>query len=234
MDHRAGDSRLRRTPRERLTTSNAPWSCRSASLFARPPPNKRLKLTGHRALQISVLPFGHETKRFQLPGHLGRQLSREPLGGSSVAHRPSRFPAVLRLGAIITNLTLYSWVLASVVLGSLEILNPRPQIREALATLATPSWIPALALSCFLLSLAGIAALLSRRPLGRFIALLVNACLVIIVAAPLLAHWSIIRNDSYFFYWLQIAIVAGLGTFGSALLLSRPVAHGLFRGNAAA
>jgi hypothetical protein len=40
---------------------------------------KRLKLTGHRAFQISVLPFGHETKRFQLPGHLGRQLSREPL-----------------------------------------------------------------------------------------------------------------------------------------------------------
>jgi hypothetical protein len=47
------------------------------------PPNKRLKLTGHRALQISVLPSGHEIKRFQLPGHLGRQLSREPLGGTS-------------------------------------------------------------------------------------------------------------------------------------------------------
>ncbi len=46
------------------------------------PPNKRLKLTGHRALQISVLPSGHETKRFQLLGHLGRQLSREPLGGA--------------------------------------------------------------------------------------------------------------------------------------------------------
>jgi GNAT superfamily N-acetyltransferase len=45
------------------------------------PPNKRLKLTGHRALQISVLPSGHEIKRFQLSGHLGRQLSREPLGG---------------------------------------------------------------------------------------------------------------------------------------------------------
>jgi hypothetical protein len=44
---------------------------------------KRLKLTGHRALQISVLPFGHEIKRFQLPGHRGRQLSREPLGGTS-------------------------------------------------------------------------------------------------------------------------------------------------------
>jgi hypothetical protein len=43
---------------------------------------KRLKLTGHRALQISVLPSGHETKRFQLPGHLGRQLSREPLDGT--------------------------------------------------------------------------------------------------------------------------------------------------------
>jgi hypothetical protein len=42
---------------------------------------KRLKLTGHRALQISVLPFRHETKRFQRPGHQGRQLSREPLGG---------------------------------------------------------------------------------------------------------------------------------------------------------
>ena len=45
------------------------------------PPNKRLKLTGHRAFQFSVLPFGHETRRFQLPGHRGRQLSREPLGG---------------------------------------------------------------------------------------------------------------------------------------------------------
>jgi hypothetical protein len=45
------------------------------------PPNKRLKLTGHRALQTSVLPFGHETRRFQPPGHRGRQLSREPLGG---------------------------------------------------------------------------------------------------------------------------------------------------------
>jgi hypothetical protein len=28
-------------------------------LFALPP-NKRLKLTGHRAFQFSVLPFGHE------------------------------------------------------------------------------------------------------------------------------------------------------------------------------
>jgi hypothetical protein len=46
------------------------------------PPNKRLKLTGHRALQISVLPSGHEIKRFQRPGHQGRQLSREPLGGT--------------------------------------------------------------------------------------------------------------------------------------------------------
>ena len=53
------------------------------------PPNKRLKLTGHRAFQISVLPFGHEIRRFQLPGHLGRQLSREPLGSSmSQAARP--------------------------------------------------------------------------------------------------------------------------------------------------
>jgi len=42
---------------------------------------KRLKLTGHRALQISVLPSGHKITRFQLPGHQGRQLSREPLGG---------------------------------------------------------------------------------------------------------------------------------------------------------
>jgi len=48
------------------------------------PPNKRLKLTGHRALQISVLPSGHEIQRFQLPGHRGRQLSREPLGGSAI------------------------------------------------------------------------------------------------------------------------------------------------------
>jgi hypothetical protein len=46
--------------------------------------NKRLKLTGHRALQISVLPFGRETKRFQLPGHQGRQLSREPLGRNAI------------------------------------------------------------------------------------------------------------------------------------------------------
>jgi hypothetical protein len=44
---------------------------------------KRLKLTGHRALQISVLPSGHEIKRFQLPGHLGRQHSREPLDGTN-------------------------------------------------------------------------------------------------------------------------------------------------------
>ena len=44
---------------------------------------KRLKLTGHRAVQFSVLPFSHETKRFQLPGHRGRQLSREPLGGTA-------------------------------------------------------------------------------------------------------------------------------------------------------
>jgi hypothetical protein len=49
------------------------------------PPNKRLKLTGHSSLHVSVLPFGHDTKRFQLPGHLGRQLSREPLGGGSCA-----------------------------------------------------------------------------------------------------------------------------------------------------
>jgi len=42
------------------------------------PQDKRLKLPGHRALQIPVLPFGHETERFPLPGHLGRQRSREP------------------------------------------------------------------------------------------------------------------------------------------------------------
>ena len=53
--------------------------------MARIASNKRLKLTGHRALQISVLPFGHEIQRFQLPGHRGRQLSREPLGGASFA-----------------------------------------------------------------------------------------------------------------------------------------------------
>jgi hypothetical protein len=51
------------------------------------PPNKRLKLTGHRALQISVLPSGRETKRFQLSGHRGRQLSREPLGGQQTTRR---------------------------------------------------------------------------------------------------------------------------------------------------
>jgi hypothetical protein len=53
---------------------------------------KRLKLTGHRALQISVLPFGHETGRFQLLGHRARQLSRDPLGGS-----PVDLPAVAHL-----------------------------------------------------------------------------------------------------------------------------------------
>jgi methyltransferase (TIGR00027 family) len=56
------------------------------ALLEAPPPNKRLKLTGHRTLKNSVLPFGHETKRFQLPGHLGRQLSREPLGGDREAN----------------------------------------------------------------------------------------------------------------------------------------------------
>jgi hypothetical protein len=55
----------------------------SVPLVTKPPPNKRLKLTGHRALQISVLPSRHEIMRFQLPGHQGRQLSREPLGGTS-------------------------------------------------------------------------------------------------------------------------------------------------------
>jgi hypothetical protein len=52
------------------------------------PPNKRLKLTGHRALQIFVLPSGHEIKRFQLPGHLGRQLSTQALGGVSIRGGP--------------------------------------------------------------------------------------------------------------------------------------------------
>jgi hypothetical protein len=46
------------------------------------PPDDRLKLTGNPTLQISVLPFRHETEWFQLPGHPGRQLSREPLGGN--------------------------------------------------------------------------------------------------------------------------------------------------------
>jgi hypothetical protein len=36
---------------------------------------KRLKLTGHRSLQISVLPSGHEIKRFQLPGHRAGSLA---------------------------------------------------------------------------------------------------------------------------------------------------------------
>jgi hypothetical protein len=36
---------------------------------------KRLKLTGHRALQISVLPSGHETKRFQPAGHRAGSLA---------------------------------------------------------------------------------------------------------------------------------------------------------------
>jgi hypothetical protein len=65
------------------------------------PPNKRLKLTGHRALQISVLPSGHEIKRFQLPGHLGRQLSREPLGGIG-----SNMYELLRVGLILIGLYL--------------------------------------------------------------------------------------------------------------------------------
>jgi hypothetical protein len=57
------------------------------------PPNKRLKLTRHSSLQISVLPFGHEFKRFQLSGHRGRQLSREPLGGNRAPLRNRRKPA---------------------------------------------------------------------------------------------------------------------------------------------
>jgi len=65
-----------------VSSSNLELPCLSQRR-ATAPSNKRLKLTGHRALQISVLPFGHETKRFQRPGHLGRQLSREPLGGTS-------------------------------------------------------------------------------------------------------------------------------------------------------
>ena len=65
-----------------VSCSNVELDCFSQRRAAAPS-NKRLKLTGHRALQISVLPFGHETKRFQLTGHRGRQLSREPLDGTS-------------------------------------------------------------------------------------------------------------------------------------------------------
>jgi hypothetical protein len=54
-----------------------------------PPPNNRLKLHGHHALQIFVLPSGHENRRFQLPGHLGRQLSREPLGSPAKCEETS-------------------------------------------------------------------------------------------------------------------------------------------------
>jgi len=46
-----------------------------SSLGGDAPPNKRLKLTGHRALQISVLPFGHENKWFQPSGHLAGSLA---------------------------------------------------------------------------------------------------------------------------------------------------------------
>ena len=66
-----------------VSYSNSEFRC-LRQRRATAPSNKRLKLTGHRALQTSVLPSGHETKRFQLPGHLGRQLSREPLGGEQI------------------------------------------------------------------------------------------------------------------------------------------------------
>jgi hypothetical protein len=76
-------------------------------------PNKRLKLTGHRAPHISVLPFGHETKRFQLPGHLGRQLSREPLGGADVRAKPAGTSRQSKLGLDLLRGSRYGDLFAS-------------------------------------------------------------------------------------------------------------------------
>ena len=81
-----------------------PASCSSVALDcfsqrrATAPSNKRLKLTGHRALQISVLLSGHETKRFQLPGHLGRQLSRQAV------RRRNEVPLQYRISLIVSVL----------------------------------------------------------------------------------------------------------------------------------
>jgi hypothetical protein len=71
-------------------------------------PNKRRKLTGRRALQISVLPSGHEIKRFQLPGHLGRKLSREPLGGGMWAALDSSPSSTDRISTALSCVRLAS------------------------------------------------------------------------------------------------------------------------------
>ena len=85
-----------------------------------PPPNKRLKLTGHRALQISVLPFGHETRRFQRPGHLGRQLSREPLGRMKTP-RDSR--------NIVAALAAFGVLLVAILWWAHPLLPSRPDLQ---------------------------------------------------------------------------------------------------------
>jgi hypothetical protein len=49
-----------------VSYSNSEFRCFSQRRAAAPP-NKRLKLTGHRALQTSVLPFGHEISGSSYP-----------------------------------------------------------------------------------------------------------------------------------------------------------------------
>jgi hypothetical protein len=77
------------------------------------PPNKRLKLTGHRALQISVLPFGHEITRFQLPGHRGRQLSREPLGSTGLCPMTSWREMAAFTGVDLEDSFIKGWQLSA-------------------------------------------------------------------------------------------------------------------------
>ena len=98
---------------------------RSNATFKNLPPNKRLKLTGHSSLQISVLPSGHETRRFQLPGHRGRQLSREPLGGrEAVANLVNR----VLWWALVVSLLVY------IVVAHVSNVPPNPDAQIALLT----------------------------------------------------------------------------------------------------
>ena len=147
-----------------------------------------------------------------------------------MAPKRSRSEALLRLAAITTNLALYCWVLAIVAVGYLEFQIPPPELGQALANFETPAWVLALAIGGSTLSVAGIRGLLSQRPLGRLIVLVANAALFASAAIPIVlaAFLPPLRSGPSFFLWLHVAIVLSLALCGSALLLTRPVAHSLF------
>ncbi len=126
--------------------------------------------------------------------------------------------------ALAANLLLYFYVLGAAVTRFLAGLNaPEPgRVRPMLSILGDFHYVylPVIA------SVLGIVGILSRRVAGRICALIASGSLVVIVLAPDLTIWRVLRDfgrdgSSTMSNWPHVVAVASFAVLGIALLCTR-------------